>query len=105
MHLVRSVDLIHESGTKCNQGRGRRAGHQENAMALGASFYLLDTLEAPFYALETLQVCFKYIKKVKRSPKEPQGQLCFPDGPWGFECMLPNGQLISPDSPIEQNLE
>ena len=48
-------------------------------MALGASFYLLDTLEAPFYALETLQVCFKCVKKVKRSPKESQAQLCLPD--------------------------
>ena len=49
-------------------------------MALVASFYFLDTLEAPFYALETLQVCFKCVKKVKRSTKEPQAQLCFPDG-------------------------
>ena len=48
-------------------------------MALGASFYLLDTLEVPFCTLEMLQVCFKCVKKVKRSPKEPQGQLCFPD--------------------------
>ena len=47
-------------------------------MALGASFYLLDTLEAPFYALETLQVCFKCAKKVKRSPKESRAQLCLP---------------------------
>ena len=52
-------------------------------MALGASFYLLDTLEAPFYALETLQVCSKCVKKVKRSPKESQAQLCPPDGPSG----------------------
>jgi hypothetical protein len=52
--------------------------HQKNTMALGASFYLLDILEAPFNALKTLQVCFKYVKKVKRSPKEPQVQLYFP---------------------------
>jgi hypothetical protein len=48
-------------------------------MALGASFYLLDTLEVPFCTLEMLQVCFKCVKKVKRSLKEPQGQLCFSD--------------------------
>ena len=53
--------------------------HQEITAALGASCYLLDTLGAPFCACETLQVCFKCVKKVKRSPKEPQAQLCFPD--------------------------
>jgi hypothetical protein len=60
--------------------RGTQRPHQENTMALGASFYLLDTLEVPFCTLEMLQVCFKCVKKVTRSSKEPQGQLCFSDG-------------------------
>ena len=51
--------------------------HQENTMALGASFYLLDTLEAPFYSFETPQVCFKCVKKVKRSPRSLEHSCVF----------------------------